>query len=87
MPAYKVIVPPDAEAQKYGVPAGLRAKRRPAPDGRGHRRRQDHRPRLQPLVRLQITKAEFVATLKYTLDTRRRGNRAPFLFGMHSAIY
>jgi hypothetical protein len=28
-----------------------------------------------------------VATLKYTLDLRRKGNRAPMLFGMHSAIY
>ena len=27
------------------------------------------------------------ATLKYTLDLRLRGNRAPFAFGAHSDIY
>jgi len=31
--------------------------------------------------------AQFVATMKYTLDTRIAGNRAPFCFGMHSNIF
>ena len=31
--------------------------------------------------------AQFVATMKYTLDTRLAGNRAPFCFGMHSNIF
>ena len=35
----------------------------------------------------KVTRPEFVAILKYTLDLRRKGNRAPLLFGMHSAIY
>ena len=30
---------------------------------------------------------EFAATLKYTLDLRLQGNRAPLLFGMHSDYY
>ncbi len=34
-----------------------------------------------------MTKAEFVATLKYTLDQRLAGNRAPFLFGAHTDYY
>jgi hypothetical protein len=34
-----------------------------------------------------MTKAEFVATLKYTLDQRLAGNRAPLLFGAHAAYY
>jgi hypothetical protein len=28
-----------------------------------------------------------VATLKYTLDLRLKGNRAPFLFGAHTGFY
>jgi hypothetical protein len=31
--------------------------------------------------------AEFVATMKYSLDRRLAGNRAPFCFGMHSNIF
>lgn len=31
--------------------------------------------------------AQFVATMKYTLDTRLSTNRAPFCFGMHSNIF
>ena len=34
-----------------------------------------------------MTKAEFVATLKYTLDQRLAGNRSPFLFGAHTDYY
>ncbi len=35
----------------------------------------------------QMNKAEFLATLKYTLDQRLRGNRAPFLITLHSDYY
>ncbi len=34
-----------------------------------------------------MTKAEFIAVLKYTLDLRLQGNRAPFTFGGHSDVY
>ena len=34
-----------------------------------------------------LTRPEFTAVLKYTLDQRRKGNRAPLLIGMHSKIY
>ena len=34
-----------------------------------------------------MTKAEFLATLKYTLDQRIAGNRAPFMFGAHTDYY
>ncbi len=34
-----------------------------------------------------MTKAEFLATLKYTLDLRLKGNRCPMAFGTHSDIY
>jgi hypothetical protein len=38
-------------------------------------------------VQFSMTKAEFLATLKYTLDQRLAGNRAPFMFGAHSDSY
>ena len=34
-----------------------------------------------------MTKPEFTAVLKYTLDLRLEGNRAPFLFGAHTDYY
>jgi hypothetical protein len=88
MPAYRVIVPPDTEAAKYGVPAGLRAKLRTLrPNGVGITQGKITGLDYNLWYDYNLTKAEFVATLKYTLDTRLRGNRAPLLFGMHSAIY
>ena len=35
----------------------------------------------------KMSDAEYAATLKYTLDLRLRGNRAPFMFGGHSVNY
>jgi peptidoglycan/xylan/chitin deacetylase (PgdA/CDA1 family) len=34
-----------------------------------------------------LTKAEYLSTLKYTLDQRLKGNRAPMLFGAHTSFY
>jgi hypothetical protein len=34
-----------------------------------------------------MTKAEVLATLKYSIDQRLAGNRAPFLFGAHTDYY
>jgi hypothetical protein len=88
MPAYRVIVPPDADAQKYGVPPGLRAKlTKLHPDYFS-----EAAPKITGLdynlwYDFRLNKAEFVATVKHSLDLRLRGNRAPMLFGMHSAIY
>jgi hypothetical protein len=88
MPAYRVIVPPDTDAAKYGVPVGLRAKLRTLrPNGVGIAQGKITGLDYNLWYDYNLNKAEFVATLKYTLDTRLRGNRAPMLFGMHSAIY
>jgi hypothetical protein len=88
MPAYRVIVPADEDAAKYGVAAGLRAKLlRLHPDGVGIAQGKITGLDYNLWEDYNLTKAEFVATLENTLDVRRRGNKAPFLFGMHSAIY
>ena len=35
----------------------------------------------------KMTRIEVEAILKHTLDLRLKGNRAPFLIGMHSDMY
>jgi hypothetical protein len=88
MPAYRVVVPPDADADRYGVPAGLRAKlAKVHPNYFSEADGQITGLDYNLWYDFRVTKAEFLATLKHTLDLRRQGNRAPFLFGMHSAIY
>jgi hypothetical protein len=88
MPAYRVIIPPDAEAAKYGVPTGLRAKLL----ARNPTRVSIKEGKITGLdynlwYDFLVTKPEFVAITEYTLDQHRKGNRAPMLLGMHSAIY
>lgn len=38
-------------------------------------------------VSFKMTKAEYLATLKHTLDLRLQGNRAPFMLGAHTDYY
>lgn len=88
LPAYALIVPPDNLCEKYGATKGLRdrcAKIHPdyfdVEDGK-----------ITGLdwnlwCDFYLTKAEFIAVLKYSFDLRMQGNRAPFLFGCHSDIY
>jgi peptidoglycan/xylan/chitin deacetylase (PgdA/CDA1 family) len=87
MPVHPVIVPPDSECEKYGVKKGLRAKMKAAQDyfdpSDGKITGFDY----NLWVLFQMTKEEVLATLKYTLDLRLRGNRAPFMLGMHTDIY
>lgn len=87
IPVYVFIVPPDNECQRYGIPAGLRAKLKKA---------QDYFDPLTGKItgmdwnlwfEYFMTPAEFLATLKYTLDLRLAGNRCPLTLGLHSEIY
>jgi hypothetical protein len=48
------------------------------------------RPPTTTLITLpehETVRAEFLAILKYTLDLRLEGNRAPFMVGGHTALY
>jgi hypothetical protein len=84
MPVYELIVPPDDLAEHYGVEPGLRAKLGARGlSANGKVTGFDY----NPWYGLQTTKAEFLATLKYTLDLRLQGNRAPFLLGVHTMEY
>ncbi len=87
LPVYAVTVPPDAECEKYGVAPGFRNRMKAAAD---YFDKEDGKITgfdYNMWVLFHMTRAEFVAVLKYSLDLRLAGNRAPFLFGMHSDMY
>jgi hypothetical protein len=87
LPVYALIVPPDEECARYGVEPGLRR--------RLHERVDYFHPEDGKItgfdwnlwVEFAMTPAEFIATLRYSLDLRLAGNRAPLTFGTHSDIY
>ena len=93
MPVYLAIAPPDNECANYNIPTGLR--------GRlyenllaltGDTAWDSLSGRITGLdyncwFDFNTTKEEYVAILKYTLDLRLAGNRAPFIFGAHSDYY
>jgi peptidoglycan/xylan/chitin deacetylase (PgdA/CDA1 family) len=87
MPVHPVIVPPDDRAAEYGIPPGLRAKLHALQSwfdvDSGKITGFDY----NLWVSFRMTKAEFLATLKHTLDLRLEGNRAPFMFGAHTDYY
>jgi peptidoglycan/xylan/chitin deacetylase (PgdA/CDA1 family) len=87
LPVHPVIVPPDDKCAQYGVPSGLRARlqaRQSWFDVEGGKITGfDY----NLWVSFAMTKAEFLATLKYTLDQRLAGNRAPMMFGAHTDYY
>ena len=87
LPSYAVIVPPDELCKKYGVKKGFR--------DRMFKEQSYFNTNDGKVTGLDwnlwfewyMTKAEFLATLKYTLDLRLEGNRCPLFFGVHSDIY
>jgi peptidoglycan/xylan/chitin deacetylase (PgdA/CDA1 family) len=92
LPVYAVIVPPDDKCAEYGVSPGLRAELKTRQDWfdveGGMITGFDYNLWAGTNVGgFAMTKEEFLATLKYTLDQRLAGNRAPFLFGAHTDYY
>ena len=85
-----LFVPPDELATQYGFDAGLRQRipsDMPPPSFY-----EAATGRIAPLdvtlfVDARLSAAEVLATLKYTLDLRLQGNRAPFIFISHSHVY
>jgi peptidoglycan/xylan/chitin deacetylase (PgdA/CDA1 family) len=87
VPIYAVIVPPDNRCAQYGVKPGFRKKMKHVQDYF----REDS-GKISGLdwnlwIEYEMTKEEFLATLKYTLDLRLQGNRCPFILGTHSDMY
>jgi hypothetical protein len=85
-----LFVPPDELAAQYGISAGLRGRipsDMPAPS-----LYEPSTGRIAPLdvtlfVDAGMSADEVLATLKYTLDRRLSGNRAPFVFVAHTHVY
>jgi hypothetical protein len=87
LPCYPVIVPPDNKCREYGVQPGLRARLTKVKDYIDTADGKITGLDWNMWVDFQMSKAEFLATMKYSLDLRLSGNRCPFLFGTHSDIY
>ncbi|HVY30240.1 MAG TPA: polysaccharide deacetylase family protein [Polyangiaceae bacterium] len=85
-----LFVPPDDLATQYGFEPGLRQRvptDMPAPSFY-----EPATGRIAPLditlfVDAGLSPTEVLATLKYTLDLRLAGNRAPFIFIAHTHVY
>lgn len=90
MPCYPVIIPPDELCEKYGVKPGFRdSKIGVGPDDEPYTPEDGKITGLDynMFVSFDMNKEEFLATMKYTLDLRLKGNRCPLLFGSHSDYY
>ena len=88
---YAVTVPPDNECAQYGIASGTRAAIASRYSGfdasTGKITGLDYN--MWAYNKGAMSKAEYLATLKHTLDLRMRnsGNRAPMLFGSHTQYY
>jgi peptidoglycan/xylan/chitin deacetylase (PgdA/CDA1 family) len=87
IPVYVLVVPPDAECERLGVPPGLRERLKA--------RQAYFDPRSGKITGMDwnlwcefaMTPAEFLATVEYTLALRLAGNRCPLTIGLHSELY
>lgn len=92
LPNSPVFIPHDSLASVYGFEPGLRDRAKSTTiDGL-----EDRMIGLDYnlVVRNELDRTanglkanEYLAVLKYTLDKRLEGNRAPFMFGVHSQMY
>ncbi len=87
LPDHPVIVPPDDRCAEYGVTPGLRGRLQALQSWFDVESGKITGFDYNLWVSFRMTKAEFLATLKYTLDLRLAGNRAPFMFGAHTDYY
>lgn len=87
LPVHPLIVPPDELAEKYGVPAGFRARLQAVQPWFDQKEGKLTGFDYNLWVSFAMTKAEVLATLKYSFNLRMKGNRAPFLFGAHTDVY
>jgi peptidoglycan/xylan/chitin deacetylase (PgdA/CDA1 family) len=87
IPGYLVIVPPDSQCNEYGVEPGFRSKMKKAQEYFDEKDGKITGFDWNLWIEFGMTGAEFLATLKYTLDLRLKGNRCPMTFGTHSDIY
>ena len=87
IPVYVFVVPPDEACERLGVAPGLRD---------ALKARQDYFDTAAAKItgmdwnlwcEFSMTPAEFLATIRYTVELRLSGNRAPLTIGLHSELY
>lgn len=91
LPVYALIVPPDELAEKYDFPVGLRKKindAKPYIEGSNWKITGfDYNLWRTDSGTDMLNGQEFLAILKYNLDLRLEGNKAPFMLGAHIDEY
>jgi peptidoglycan/xylan/chitin deacetylase (PgdA/CDA1 family) len=95
VPVSVVFVPPDSVAAQYGFTTGLRSRVASRLSGANNPNFfEESTGKLAAMditlfLDARMTRAEVLATLKYTLDQRLSGsgNRAPFVFVGHTHVY
>ena len=88
----RIVVPPDSVASQYGFTPGLRDRMHTVHDyfdtNDGKITGIDYNLWVDANDGgFAMSKDEFLATMKYTLDQHLAGNRTPMMFGAHSEQY
>ena len=85
LPNHVLMVPADEYARRYGFKTGMwsRIKKQLPYSADNKITGFDY----NLWVNANLTKSDVVAILKYNLDLRLAGNRAPFMFGAHTQYY
>jgi peptidoglycan/xylan/chitin deacetylase (PgdA/CDA1 family) len=87
IPLYNFIAPPDDACERYGIPMGFRDRLKRAKDYFDTAKGEITGMDWNLWNEFNMTPAEFVATLKYTLDRHLAGSRCPMTVGIHSELY
>ncbi len=87
MPAYCMFAPDDAQCEKYDLKPGFRDELQKRIDYFDPDDGKITGFDWNLWMEYRMSRLEVEAVLKHTLDLRLKGNRAPFLIGLHSDIY
>ena len=87
IPVYVFVVPPDEACERLGVAPGLRQALKARKDYFDTAAGKITGMDWNLWCEFSMTPAEFLATIKYTVELRLSGNRAPLTIGLHSELY
>lgn len=91
LPVYPLLIPSDDFAEEYNFPPGLQTKvntAKPYIEGSGWKMTGfDYNLWYTDSGTEMLSPEEFLAILKYNLDLRLQGNKAPFMLGAHIDEY
>lgn len=84
LPNHVLMIPYSSVGLRYGIQPGLRSR---IADQTGFYSDRITGFDYNLWAHAKVNKTEFVGILKYNLDLRLQGNRAPMMFGAHSQFY